>query len=112
MHTTCGIFNIHRVLLPREISMGSTFQFPVYVIASQDGIVVVKTDGKECILLFHASDLAHQQIKRIQVSHPDLGALRALLVPDADALRIGLESLPPDITCAVWDPTGTPGGFS
>ena len=86
--------------------------YPVYVVASHDGVVVVKTDGKDCIMLFHARDLAERQIEKIQSSHPLLGSLHALAVPNVKVLRDGLKGLPADVTCAVWDPTGTPAGFA
>lgn len=92
--------------------MATALSYPVYVIASRDGVVVVKTDGKDCILLFHSRELAEQQIDKIQASHPSLGSLHALPVPDGQALRDGLKNLPPDITCAVWDATGTPARFN
>ena len=92
--------------------MRFVIQYPVYLIASRDGVVVVNADGQDCIMLFHAKDLAEQQIEKIQSAHPRLGALRALPVPDAEALRDGLKGLPPEITCAVWDPNGMPAGFN
>ena len=92
--------------------MPLALHYPVYVIASRDGIVVVKTDGNDCILLFHAKDLADQHVEKIKSSQPLLGPLHSLAVPNAEALADGLESLPTDVTCAVWDPTGTPAGFS
>ena len=91
--------------------MTVSLHFPVYVVASRDGVVVVDTKGKDCILLFHSRELAVQQIYKIQSAHSKLGPLHALLVPDAQALREGLKDLPPDITCAVWDATGSSAGF-
>jgi hypothetical protein len=85
--------------------------YPVYVVASSDGVVVVATDGKDCILLFHARDIAEQQIARIQASHPRLGPLHALPIPNEQALREGLQDLPQNVTCAVWDATGPSTGF-
>jgi hypothetical protein len=92
--------------------MNLSLRYPVYVIASRDGVVVVKTDGKDCIMLFHAKDPAEQQIEKIQSAHPLLGSLHALPVPNSEALREGLKELPLDVTCAVWDPTGTPAEFN
>ena len=86
--------------------------YPVYVIASRDGVKVAMTEGKECILLFHTKDLADQHVEKIKSSQPLLGALHSLAVPNAEALADGLESLPANVTCVVWDPTGTPAGFS
>jgi hypothetical protein len=91
--------------------MALSLHYPVYVIASCDGVVVVNTNGKDCILLFHAKDFAEQHIKKIQSSRQLLGSLHAMPVPDADALRDGLEGLPADVNCAVWDPTGPSAGF-
>ena len=92
--------------------MSMIIHYPIYVIASRDGVVVVNTNGQECILLFHARELAERQIAMIQTSHPGLGVLHALPVPDAQALREGLRSLPENVNCAVWDPQGTPMGFT
>jgi hypothetical protein len=93
-------------------NLATRLQYPVFVIASRDGVVVVTPGGKECVLIFHDQDLAEEQIQAIQVSHPQLGGLHALPIPDAQSLREALNSLPSDVTCAVWDPTGTPAGFS
>ena len=92
--------------------MALSLWYPVFIIASRDGVVVVNTDGKDCIMLFHAKDLAEKQIAKIQPSHRRLGLLHALPVPNAKGLRDGLRGLPADVTCAVWDPTGTPVGFT
>ncbi len=91
--------------------MAASFHYPVYVVASRDGVVVVNTDGADCILLFHSQQLAEKQIEKIRSSPPQLGLLHALSVPSAQALREGLKGLPNGITCVVWDPTGTPAGF-
>ncbi len=92
--------------------MVARFVYPVYLVASTNGVVVVvNADGTDCIMLFHSRDLAEQQIDKIQSTHPHLGSLAALPVPSAQTLREGLKELPPDVTCAVWDPTGTPAGF-
>jgi hypothetical protein len=50
--------------------------------------------GKDCVLLFHRKELADP-----------------LAIPDADSFREGLESLPREITCAIWDATVVPHGF-
>ncbi len=81
-------------------------QFPVYVIASREGIVAVKTDGGDCVMLFRERGLAKQQVERIGPLHPSLGPICVRAIADAAALRSGLASLPPDIVGAVWDPTG------
>lgn len=86
--------------------------FPVFLIGSIDGVVVVKTDDGECIMLFHSKELAEEQIQKIERSHPQLGTLRALEVTSAALLAEGLQGLPSDVTCAVWDPTGGVGAFT
>jgi hypothetical protein len=92
--------------------MGPKLKYPVYLIASRNGVVVVTIDGNDCILLFHARDLAEKQIEKIQSTHPALGPLHALAVPNADSFREGLKGLPDNITCAVWDQTGAPAAFN
>jgi hypothetical protein len=87
-------------------------RFPVYILASQDGVVVVSNEGKDCIMLFHEHSLAELQGRQIQSVHQHLGKLRPLAVPSAAALREGLHSLPPDVTCAVWDQTAAAGTFT
>ena len=91
--------------------MDLSLRFPVFVIASDNGFVVVKSDEKDCIMLFHSKELADLQIKKISPSHRSLGPLHSLTVTNAALLAEGLQELPPDVTCAVWDPTGTPAGF-
>ena len=85
--------------------------YPVYVVGSRDGVIVVTTGSKDCILLFHSEELAVEQIEKIRVSHPQLGPLFPLPVANAAALRDGLKDLPANVTCAVWDPTGSSAGF-
>jgi hypothetical protein len=85
--------------------------YPVYVIGTKDGVVVVTTEGNDCILLFHSEELAVEQIDKIRISHPQLGPLYALPITDAAALRNGLKDLPTDVKCAVWDPIGSSAGF-
>jgi hypothetical protein len=48
--------------------MGTALRFPVFVIAGRDGVVVVNTCGKDCILLFHWRELAKKQIDKLQAS--------------------------------------------
>lgn len=91
--------------------MHQHLRFPIYVIANRAGVVVVNTKGKDCVLLFHSRELAEDQIEKINGSHRQLGTLHALAVPDVAALREGLHDFSPSVTCAVWDPTGTPAGF-
>ena len=84
--------------------------FPVFVLASSEGVLIVNHEGHDCILLFH--DWAHA-LRHIAETK-SLGSkltINPLAIPDADAFRQGLESLPSDITCAIWDATLEPGGF-
>jgi hypothetical protein len=92
--------------------MAANLDFPVFILATRDGVVVANTGDRDCFMLFHAKDLAEQEIAKIQRSHPNLGLLHALSVPNAQALRNGLKSLPADVVCAVWDPQATPAGFA
>lgn len=87
-------------------------RFPVFLIASDDGVVVVKTDGNECIMLFHTKELAQQQLKKIELSHPQFAPLDALEVTSPAGLTQGLKDLPPEVTCAVWDPMGQSAGVA
>jgi hypothetical protein len=89
-----------------------SLRFPVFLIGSVDGVVVVKTDEGECIMLFHSKQLAEDQIQKIGRSHPQLGILYALEVTSAELLADGLRELPADVTCAVWDATAGIGGFT
>jgi hypothetical protein len=86
--------------------------FPVYIIANRDGVAVVVTDGKDCIMLFHEREIAERQAELIESTHPELGSLHPLAVPNAGELREGLRSLPAEVTCAVWDPLGSPAKFN
>jgi hypothetical protein len=88
-----------------------TLRYPIYIIANRDGVVAMNISSKDCILLFPARSLAEEQIKKIRLSRPQLGPLHALPVFSVEALREGLESLPKDVSCAIWDPTGRPSGF-
>jgi hypothetical protein len=82
--------------------------YPVYLIASEGGVVVIRVDDCECVMLYHTSKLAEREIENIQSTHPQLGRLRPLAVPSRLALREGLAGLPAEITCVIWDPLGSP----
>jgi hypothetical protein len=85
-------------------------RYPLYVIANRDGVLVVNHDGDDCILLFHSQPLAQRHIDETKT----IGATASLVplaIPHAAALREGLESLPSDITCAIWDATLMPHRF-
>ena len=88
--------------------MTLTLRYPVYLVASADGVVVVRSEGSDCIMLFHSRKPAERETERIQASHPLLGPLTVLPVPSRETLRDGLRGLPFDIKCVVWDPTGAP----
>ena len=90
--------------------MTYALRYPLYLIANNEGVLVAKTDGKDCILLFHRKEFAERHIAESQA----MGKLKCLLplaVPDADAFRQGLESLPAGVTCAIWDMPAAPGAF-
>ena len=86
-------------------------RFPIFLIASADGVTVIITEDGECIMLFHTKELAMTKIEKLAISHPQLSALQALEVPSARSLAEGLQELPADVTCAVWDPTEPAAGF-
>src|SRR5262245_48999553 len=86
----------------------SGLHYPVFVIASRDGVVAVKSEGLDCVMLFHDRATAEQQIRQIEVAQPQVGRLQALPIRDAESLKEGLESLPRDVPCVVWDLTGRP----
>jgi hypothetical protein len=85
-------------------------RFPVYVLANGDGVLVVHNDGDDCVLLFHDKVHAMRHIEETKSLGSPL-VVYPLAVPDAEALRHGLESLPADITCAIWDATLDAGAF-
>ncbi len=87
--------------------MYPALRYPLYLIASDEGVLVANTGGKDCVLLFHRKELAERHISEAQV----MGPLYPLAVPNAEAFRNGLESLPADITCAIWDATVVPCAF-
>jgi hypothetical protein len=96
--------------LYEEEPLSSALRYPLYLIANNKGVLVSNSSGKDCVLLFHRKEFAERHIaetKAIGATVP----LYPLAVPDADAFREGLESLPADITCAIWDATVAPGTF-
>jgi hypothetical protein len=76
--------------------------YPVYVLANHDGVLVVNNDGEDCLLLFR--DLMHAE-RHIQETKSIGSKLEVypLPVPDAESFRHGIESLPADVRCAIWD---------
>jgi hypothetical protein len=87
-----------------------SLRYPIYVIANHEGVLVVNKDGQDCVLLFHAIELAQRHIDQNRAMATKT-TLYPLAVPNAEALREGLQSLPAEITCAVWDATGIQGNF-
>jgi hypothetical protein len=84
--------------------------YPLYLIANDTGVLVAKTRGKFCIMLFHRKQFADRHIAEaagLRSSTP----FYPLAIQNADAFREGLESLPADINCAVWDATFAPSTF-
>lgn len=88
--------------------MTSALRYPLYVIANDKGVLIARLDGKSCVLLFHRRELAERHIAEAKI----IGPLYPLAIPNAEAFRQGLESLPSDITCAIWDATVSPGTFA
>jgi hypothetical protein len=82
-------------------------RYPLYLIANDHGVLVSTSGGKDCVLLFHRKELAERHILEAEL----LGRLYPLAIRSKDAFREGLESLPREITCAVWDATVVPHGF-
>ena len=93
--------------LHEEQPLNSVLHYPLYLIANDKGVLVANTGGKDCILLFHRKELAERHIAEAKV----IGRLYPLAIPSAEAFRQGLESLPTDITCAIWDATIVPCAF-
>jgi hypothetical protein len=87
--------------------MNQALRYPLYLIANDNGVLVASTGGKDCVLLFHQLELAQRHIAEAKMTGP----LYPLAIPDADAFREGLESLPPSIRCAIWDATVVPRSF-
>jgi hypothetical protein len=85
-------------------------RFPVYVLANGDGVLVINNGDHDCVLLFHDRARALRHIEETR-SLGSTMVVYPLAVPDAEALRQGLESLPPDINCAIWDATLEHGEF-
>jgi hypothetical protein len=93
--------------LYEEKPLNRALRYPLYLIANDKGVLVAKTDGKDCVLLFHRKELAERHIAEAKV----IGPLYPLAIPSAETFRQGLESLPTDITCAIWDATIVPRAF-
>lgn len=77
-------------------------RYPVYVIANYDGVLVVNNDGEDCLLLFRDRAHAERHIQETKSMGSKL-EVYPLAVPDAESFRHGIESLPPDVRCAIWD---------
>ena len=95
-----GEFDEEEPLIP-------ALRYPLYLIANDEGVLVASSSGKDCILLFHRKDLAERHIVEARL----VGRLYPLAIPNAEAFREGLESLPADIACAIWDATVVPRTF-
>jgi hypothetical protein len=93
--------------LYEEEPLSTALRYPLYLIANDKGVLVANSSGKDCVLLFHRKELAERHIAEVKV----MGQLYPLAVPNAEAFRQGLESLPADINCAIWDATVAPGTF-
>lgn len=91
-------------------AMRPAMRYPLYLIANDKGVLVANTHGKDCVLLFHSKQLAERHIAENTETQTTM-LLYPLAVPDADAFRQGLESLPDSIHCAIWDATVAPGTF-
>ena len=89
---------------PSDSSMIPALRYPLYLIANDQGVLVTSAGGQDCVLLFHRLELAQRHIAEAKLSGP----LHPLVIPDADAFREGLESLPPSIRGAIWDATIVP----
>lgn len=87
--------------------MSTALCYPLYLIANDKGVLVANSSGKDCVLLFHRKELAERHIVEAQW----IGPLYPLEIPNAEAFREGLESLPADVTCAIWDATVVPCAF-
>lgn len=90
-----------------EEPVDSALRYPLYVIANDLGVLVSNVSGKDCVLLFHRKEFAERHIAQAMLAGP----LYPLAISDADAFRQGLESLPPEINCAIWDATVVPREF-
>jgi hypothetical protein len=105
---TSGGYDVWQCWTVAEAAMH--LRFPVYVLANSEGVLVVNNDGDDCVLLFHDETQAVRHIEETR----SLGAkmvVYPLPIPDAESLRQGLESLPSEITCAIWDATLESGEF-
>ena len=93
--------------LHEEEPLSPALRYPLYLIANDEGVLVSNSSGKDCVLLFHRKEFAERHIAEAKV----IGPLYPLAIPNADAFREGLESLPAEITCAIWDATVVPRAF-
>ena len=60
--------------------------YPLYLIANDKGVLVAKTNGKDCILLFHRKEVAERHIAEAKV----IGPLYPLAIPSARRLSKGI----------------------
>ncbi len=93
-----------------EETLDTELLYPLYLIANDTGVLVAKTRDKFCIMLFHRKQFADHHIAEAA----DLSSRTPyypLAIPNADAFREGLKSLPADINCAIWDATFAPSTF-
>jgi hypothetical protein len=88
--------------------MAATLNYPVFLLASSAGVVVIRTEDHDCITLFHQRELAQRELERVRASHPALAPLQVLAISNQRALRDGLRGLPRETSCVVWGPAGTP----
>jgi hypothetical protein len=94
----------------KEEPLISALHYPLYLIANDKGVLVANSAGRDCVMLFHHKETAERHIAEatvIERLHP----LYPLAIPNADAFRQGLKSLPADISCAIWDATVVPSAF-
>ena len=87
--------------------MITALRYPLYLIANDQGVLVANAGGRDCVLLFHRLEIAERHIAEAKV----IGPLYPLAIPNAEAFREGLESLPASVTCAIWDATIVPRAF-
>lgn len=89
-----------------------TWRYPIYTVAvgREEQIVVVDADGKECILLFNAKELAELYIAQ-SVDAGLSASLGVIRIGDAGQFQQGIEHLPAEVTHAIWDTTLEPQYF-
>ena len=85
--------------------------YPIYLIASTDGVLIVSLEGKDCILLFQDRAHAERHIRELNTAGCEL-SLHALGAANAEEFEEGIRGLPADITCAVWDASLSEGNFA